>query len=253
MASINNFSSELVEKVASAVRIGVLTGAGISAESGIATFRGDDGIWKKFKPEELASMDAFMRNPELVWEWYEQRKKIIKEVKPNAAHKILADMEDHFPYFTICTQNIDSLHFRAGNKNVMELHGNILRTRCSRCGKVIFDIALEKGKGLPHCSCGGLFRPDVVWFGEMLPEDVLQQSFEVARGADIFFSIGTSAVVYPAAMLPTEAKRHGAYVIEINLEPTPLTNEADASFLGKAGEILPELWSTVKPFVQGKS
>jgi NAD-dependent deacetylase len=249
MTSRYTFSNILLEKLAAAVRIGVLTGAGISAESGVATFRGEDGIWKKFKPEELAHMDAFMRNPELVWEWYEQRKKIIKEVKPNAAHKVLAEMEDHFPYFTICTQNIDSLHYRAGSKNVLELHGNILRTRCARCGKMVFDIVLEKGKNLPLCSCGGMYRPDVVWFGEMLPADVLQQSLEVARSADVFFSIGTSAVVYPAAMLPSEAKRHGAFVVEINLEPTPLTNEADASILGKAGEILPELWSTIKPLL----
>ena len=239
------FSPQLIDRLVKATNVAVLTGAGISAESGVPTFRGADGIWKKFKPEELASMDAFMRNPELVWEWYEHRRKIIRDIKPNPAHYTLRKMEEYYPYFSIATQNVDGLHNRAGSRTVYELHGNILRSKCNKCGKIVLDVKLEKNQ-VPTCECGGLIRPDVVWFGEMLPEDVLNASFEAARSAEVYFSIGTSAVVYPAAMLPQEAKRHGAFVVEINLEPTPLSNQVDVSIMGKAGEILPQLWQQVE-------
>ncbi len=240
------FSDELVERLAGAKRISALTGAGISAESGVATFRGKGGIWQKFKPEELASMDAFMRNPELVWEWYEYRRRIVNSVKPNAGHYVLAEMEQSFAHFSISTQNVDGLHQQAGSKNVYELHGNILRNRCSICNRLVGEVAFEKGKLLPRCDCGGMLRPDVVWFGEMLPAEVLEASFTDAAQADVYLSIGTSAVVFPAAMLPNEAKRNGAFVVEINLEPTPISREVDESILGKSGEILPALWARVK-------
>ncbi len=240
------FSNTLVEKLSTARHVVALTGAGISAESGIATFRGADGIWKKLKPEELASMETFMCNPDLVWEWYEYRRKIIHNVTPNSGHYTLAKMEKYYPYFSISTQNVDGLHFRAGNKNVFELHGNILRNRCVVCGRKVNDVEFKKGEKIPRCECGGMIRPDVVWFGEMLTPEVLYASFEEAATADVYFSIGTSAVVYPAAMLPAEAKKNGAYVVEINLEPTPLSTQVDESFLGKVGEILPQLWQLVE-------
>lgn len=240
------FSDTLVERLSTAHHVAVLTGAGISAESGIATFRGADGLWKKFKPEELASMDAFLRNPNLVWEWYNYRRKIINNVSPNAGHYTLAKMEKHYPYFSISTQNVDGLHSRAGSKNVFELHGNILLNRCAACGKIVTDIEFQQGEEIPRCQCGGMLRPDVVWFGETLEPEVLQASFEEAATAEVYFSIGTSGIVYPAAMLPGEAKRNGAYVVEINLEATPLSSQVDESFLGKAGEILPQLWKLVE-------
>ncbi len=248
---MTTFSNRLIQRLASAERISALTGAGISAESGVATFRGDDGVWQKFKPEELASMDAFMRNPELVWEWYEYRRKIVSSVKPNPGHYALAEMEKAYAHFSISTQNVDGLHQQAGSMNVYELHGNILRNRCSVCGGLIKEIPYEKGKLLPRCDCGGMLRPDVVWFGEMLPAEVLEESFVTAAQAEVYFSIGTSAVVYPAAMLPNEAKRNGAFVVEINLEPTPLSREVDESILGKSGEILPALWALVRKARQG--
>ncbi len=226
-----------------AKKIGVLTGAGVSAESGIATFRGKDGIWSKLNPDELARMDAFLKNPARVLEWYEHRRSIIDNVAPNAAHKTLAEMQDYFDSFVISTQNIDGLHKKAGSDSVYELHGNILRNRCNECGKKIDDVDLES---VPRCECGGLVRPDVVWFGEVLPVDVLDNSFAVAQQADVYFSIGTSAAVYPAAYLPVEAKMNGAFVIEINLEPTELSNVAHVSYRGRAGEILPEFWETIK-------
>jgi len=242
------FSEELLAKMGAAKSVGVLTGAGISAESGIATFRGHDGIWKKYNPEELASMDAFLKNPELVWEWYEYRRKIIHKVKPNPGHFTLAEMERFYPDFTICTQNVDGLHALAGSKNVLELHGNILFNRCNNCGKKYKETGSERGKSFLRCDCGGLLRPDVVWFGETLPALVLEKSFTIAAKSDIYFSIGTSANVYPAAMLPVEAKQYGAYVIEINLERTGLSSQVDVHFSGKSGEILPALWQAVKKY-----
>lgn len=241
-----HFSEQLLDRLIRARHVAVLTGSGISAESGVATFRGEGGIWQKFKAEELANMDAFMRNPQLVWEWYEYRRKIISEVQPNSAHFALVEMEKFYPHFAISTQNVDGLHSRAGSQSVYELHGNILRNRCNRCGKKMTDIQYEQERPLPTCECGGMIRPDVVWFGEMLPEEALEASFKEASNAEVYFSIGTSAVVYPAAMLPVEAKRHGAYVIEINLEKTPLTHQVDESYQAKAGELLPELWATVR-------
>ncbi|MBN2414036.1 NAD-dependent deacylase [candidate division KSB1 bacterium] len=249
---MSTFSQELLEKLATAKSVGVLTGAGISVESGIATFRGHDGIWKKFKPEELASMDAFLKNPELVWEWYEYRRQIIYKVKPNPAHFTLAEMESCYPEFTISTQNVDGLHALAGSKNILELHGNILYNRCNQCGKKFKDTGYEKGKPFQYCNCGGKIRPDVVWFGEPLPAQELEKSFNVAAKSDVYFSIGTSANVYPAAMLPVEAKLYGAYVIEINLEKTTLSGQVDVSFLGKAGEILPEMWQAVQKYKNKK-
>lgn len=236
------FSERLLTKLRTAESVAVLTGAGVSAESGVQTFRGEDGIWKKFKPEELASFDAFIRNPELVWEWYKHRKQILATVQPNPGHCALAKLEKRYKRFAVITQNIDNLHRRAGSTTVYELHGNIQRNYCISCRKGFSDEDIFMNKGVPRCDrCGGLIRPDVVWFGELLPMDVWEDAEKAARHADVFFSIGTSAIVHPAASLPIVAKRSGAYLIEINPEPTPITDIADEFLAGKSGEILPQL------------
>ena len=235
------FSSKLLEKLNAAKNIVFFTGAGISAESGIETFRGEGGLWTKLKPEELASFDAFLKNPDLVWEWYQYRRRIIEETKPNPGHLAIAEMEKYFDSVIVATQNIDNLHCRAGSSTVYEVHGNIERNYCLKC-KTFYsskDFSFE-GK-VPLCKCGGMIRPDIVWFGEMLPQDVFSAAEQAARESDIVFVVGTSAVVYPAAYIPVDAKRAGAYVVEINLEKTELTSFADESYFGKSVEILPKL------------
>lgn len=227
-----------------AVRVVVLTGAGISAESGVPTFRGANGIWKKFKPEELATFDAFMANPQLVWEWYNHRRQLIHEVQPNAGHYALSQMAALFPEFALITQNVDGLHLRAGSPKVYELHGNINRNRCLNCGAT--DYSDDFKEIPPYCNCGGKLRPDVVWFGEMLPEDILRKSIRAAEQADLFFTIGTSGAVQPAASLPLWAKQRGAFLVEINLEPSELSAHCDIAFQGKSGEILPQIVSKIK-------
>jgi NAD-dependent protein deacetylase/lipoamidase len=237
------FSSSLIESLCGAKRIVALTGAGISAESGLSTFRdAQAGLWNKFKPEELATAEAFRRNPELVSNWYAWRREKALKAEPNAGHFALAEMEKCVPDFLLATQNVDGLHARAGSHKMVELHGNIHRFRCfdNDCATENFD--LENGR----CrSCGGNLRPDVVWFGEMLPPDGLEQAIKAAESCDVFFSIGTSSIVYPAADLWRHAKERGAIVIEINKDPTPLTPLADYSLPGKAGEILPALVQAV--------
>ena len=234
------FSDLLLRKLKNAKTVSALTGAGVSSESGVPTFRGEQGLWKKYRPEELANFSAFIENPKLVWEWYNYRKNLIKQVEPNQGHYSLVEMENHFSDFFLITQNVDNLHHLAGSKTIYELHGNIMRNRCVDCNKQSDEFLFDENN-LPRCSCGGLIRPDVVWFGESLPSDVIAKSFEAAEKSDVFFSIGTSAVVQPAASLPLEAKRAGAYVVEINFEPTVITNYVDESIIGKSGEILPEL------------
>ncbi|MDZ7262420.1 MAG: NAD-dependent deacylase [candidate division KSB1 bacterium] len=239
------FSSKLIDLLKNARKVTVLTGAGVSAESGVPTFRGEEGLWKKFRPEELANFDAFMKNPELVWEWYDYRRKLILEVKPNPGHYALVAMENFYPDFTLITQNVDDLHRKAGSKKIYELHGNILRNRCVDCNKYYTQIDLGPDKKVPRCHCGGLIRPDVVWFGELLPAREVELAFEAAANCEVFFSIGTSALVQPAASLPVTAKQSGAYVVEINYEPTVISNIVDESILGKSGEVLPQLMEVV--------
>jgi len=236
------FSSILRSKLAMVGKVVVFTGAGMSAESGVPTFRGEDGIWKRFKPEELANFDAFIKNPDLVWEWYRHRKRLISEISPNAGHYAIASMERIFGTVTVITQNIDNLHRRAGSTNVHELHGNIGRNYCIGCGKGYPDELLISATAVPRCTlCQSLIRPDVVWFGELLPADEWDASISAAERAELFFAVGTSAVVFPAASIPLTAKRAGAFVVEINIESTDLTPKADEYILGKAGEVLPEL------------
>jgi NAD-dependent deacetylase len=230
----------------------VLTGAGISAESGIPTFRGADGLWKNYSVTDLATPEAFARNPALVWEWYRWRREIILRAKPNAAHTALVEIEKKLKKFLLLTQNVDNLHQRAGSKNVLELHGNIFRSRCVACGTVVkHEIALNCSRlinqtsdsleNLPKCNCGGLLRPDVVWFGEPIQQDAWNQSLVFLNEADTAIICGTSGVVWPAAAIPQIAKTTGVKTIEINLEPTPITPIVDASLLGKASEILTEI------------
>ena len=242
------FSDALLHNLKTAKRVAVLTGAGISAESGVPTFRGENGLWKKYRSEELANFNAFMKNPKLVWEWYNYRRNLITNVNPNPGHYALADMEKMFPEFSLITQNVDGLHYKAGNKNIFDLHGNILRNRCVDCGKVTMDLEIDIEKGVPLCDCGGKIRPDVVWFGEMLPQSVLNGAIVAAEKADVFLSIGTSALVQPAASLPLTAKFYGAYVLEINIEPTPISQSVHESILGKSGEILPKLLEQLTSF-----
>ncbi len=238
-------SNQLTNKFLSAEKIVFFTGAGISAESGIPVFRGKDGIWNKLKPEELANFNAFLKNPELVWEWYQHRKKVVSDSEPNASHRVIVEMENYFPDVKVITQNIDNLHKRAGSKNVYELHGNIERNYCIKCKKVYHDnIPLEDN--IPMCECGGLIRPDVVWFGEYLPQDQFEASYLAAENADIFFIVGTSAIVYPAASLIYKAKESGATLIEVNIERTEVSSIVNSSLFGKAGEVLPAILSDIK-------
>lgn len=241
------FPSGLVSALREAKRLAILTGAGVSQESGLPTFRDSlSGLWSQYRPEDLATPEAFERDPQLVWEWYGARRLKAGEVKPNPGHHALAEMERLVPEFTLITQNVDGLHQRAGSRMVIELHGNITRVRCSAC-HFRPDRWDETAGEVPRCSrCGAKLRPDVVWFGEMLPPDALEKAMKAARRCQVFFSIGTSALVYPAASLPHVARQHGALVVEVNLEPTPLTPSAHYFVPGKAGEILPllvqEVW-----------
>jgi NAD-dependent deacetylase len=237
-----SLSARLESVLARAERIVAFTGAGISAESGVPTFRGVDGIWKKMRPEELASMDGFLANPSLVWEWYQHRRAIIHTLHPNAGHRALAEMEHVFPQVAVVTQNIDNLHRRAGSNNVIELHGNIERNYCVKCGTPYQESGDAIPNQIPACAqCGGLVRPDVVWFGEMLPADAWESAVRACESSDLLISVGTSGVVYPAASLPLAGKRAGSFVVEVNPEPTPLTSIVDEYLAGPAGSVLPFL------------
>ena len=233
---------ELVEILLNCRSCTVLTGAGMSAESGVPTFRGQEGLWKKFKPEELATMDAFMDNPKLVWEWYNWRRDLMNKVKPNPGHFALSELEELFDTFTLITQNIDGLHHAAGSKSILELHGNIHRNKCANCNCPISEDIEIDVDDIPACElCGGRIRPDVVWFGEMLDNDIITNAFRMSEQAEVFFSIGTSALVHPAASLPMMAKRAGGTLIEINPEHTPLTEMTDFYVSARSGEFLSEL------------
>lgn len=237
---------ELISLLRGAANLVALTGAGVSQESGLRTFRdAQTGLWAQYKPEELASPQAFARDPKLIWDWYAWRREAVKGVRPNPGHYALVEMEKHAPGFTLITQNVDGLHRMAGNQRVLELHGNIQRVRCADCYRVP-ETWEDDTDSVPRCKeCGGLLRPDVVWFGESLPRDQLEAAVEAARSCEVFFSIGTSGVVQPAASLAFAAHNRGAVVVEINAEPTPLTSKANFALQGKSGEILPRLMEAV--------
>ena len=232
---------ESAKKLAEATRVGVLTGAGVSAESGVPTFRGPQGLWKKFRPEELATPEAFARDPKLSWEWYDWRRQKLAACKPNAGHEALVRLERSVAEFTLVTQNVDGLHRAAGSRNVQELHGNIWRLRCTSCSHKAEDFRAPLPELPPRCDCGGLLRPDVVWFGEMLPEGSLNSSVKAMSNAEMVLVVGTSGLVHPAASLPLVAKQAGASVIEVNMEETPLSSMADVTLLGPSAVRLPEL------------
>ena len=226
--------------------VAVLTGAGVSAESGVPTFRdAQTGLWTKFRPEDLATPEAFTRNPPMVWQWYQERRAAIARVAPNPGHFALAQMQTRFERFTLITQNVDGLHVKAGSTNVIELHGNILKTKCFDCNapQVIEVETRPDDRGAPPlCDCGKSFcRPDVVWFGEALPIAAIDAAQQAARECDVFFSVGTSTQVFPAADLPFEAKVRGAAVVEINPDETPLTQHADYVLRAPSGIALPLL------------
>jgi len=221
--------------------VAVLTGAGVSAESGVPTFRGNDGLWKHYRPEDLATPDAFSRDPKLVWEWYDWRRARIAQTKPNPGHYALAEIEKRIPRFTLITQNVDGLHELAGSRNVLRVHGSIWMVRCLSCGTEREDRRVPLATIPPKCECGGLLRPGVVWFGESLPSNVWRDAEAAASTADLFLVIGTSAVVYPAAGLAQIAKTRGARLVEINIAETALSREIDEFLQGPSGELLPRL------------
>ncbi len=229
-------------------RVVALTGAGISAESGVPTFRGEDGLWKQYRPEELATPQAFMSDPELVWEWYFYRRQLISEAEPNPGHKALVELERLLgDAFTLITQNVDGLHRRAGSEKPIELHGNIFVNRCHDCARRFPDDALNFEELPPRCpDCGGPVRPGVVWFGESLNPVDIEDAFMKSQQATLFLSIGTSAVVHPAAALPETAKRSGAHLIEINPSSTPLSPLADRVIRESSSQALPRLVEAVR-------
>jgi NAD-dependent deacetylase len=228
--------------------VAALTGAGVSAESGVPVFRGEEGLWRNYRPEELATPDAFQRNPRLVWEWYNWRRELIGKCRPNAAHETLAQMEKALTDFTLITQNVDGLHQAAGSENVLEVHGNIWRIRCTVCDYLTEDHRVPLPDLPPDCpECGNLLRPDVVWFGEPLPREVLEAAWAAARRCRLMLVIGTSAVVQPAASLPIVALRNEAQLVEINPAETSLSRHAHEVIREPAAEAFPDWWEAHRP------
>ena len=234
----------VADKIRQAKKIVFVTGAGISQESGIPTFRGNDGLWRKYDPMQLATIDAFYRNPKLVWEWYEDRRKNILAAEPNPGHKAIADLAKHKEVWVL-TQNIDGLHQRAGSKSVLELHGSIITIKCTVCN---FKDKITGGfsEFPPLCKCGNILRPDVVWFGEPLPQDVWAQAMTQASLCDVMVVAGTSLAVSPANLLPVYAKQNGALMIEVNPEETPMSQSMHLSIRSTSAKALPELTSLVQ-------
>ena len=229
-----------------ATTVAVLSGAGVSKESGIPTFRDAlTGYWENYNPEDLASVDGFRRNPRMVWQWYAERRRKLEEVQPNPGHYALGELERH-KTVTIITQNIDGLHVEAGSTNVIELHGNLRRYKCINCETpytVTLDMLTDE---VPLCTkCGGWIRPDVVWFGEFLPEEALVAAVEAIEACDVMLVVGTSGLVYPAAGLPAHAKQYGAKLIEVNPDETAITNQMDIYLRGASGAVLPELVAAI--------
>ena len=234
-------TARLRELVGRAERVVALTGAGISAESGVPTFRGKDGLWEGRRVEDLATPEGFARDPRGVWEWYDARRRQVAACVPNAGHLALARYEALRPGFTLVTQNVDGLHRAAGSRRLLCLHGDIFTVRCVAEGTEREDRRVPLPEIPPRCGCGAMLRPGVVWFGEPLPEREMAEAAAAAGRAELFLSIGTSALVYPAAGLPAIARRRGAYLVEINLEPTPLSPLADEVISAPAAQVLPDL------------
>ena len=234
----------VAQKLKDSRKIVFVTGAGISQESGIPTFRGKDGYWRKYDPMKLASIDAFYDDPKLVWEWYDDRRKNILDVKPNEGHFAISQMEE-FKDVVVLTQNIDGLHQRSGSTNVLELHGSIIRIKCTVCDFI--DNITENFESLPpKCKCGSMLRPDVVWFGEPLPQNIWQSAIKEASVCDVMVIVGTSLVVSPANTLPVYAKQNGAILIEVNPEKTVMSNDMALSIQATSAEVLPKMLSIFK-------
>jgi NAD-dependent deacetylase len=239
-----SISGELQERFAQANNVLVFTGAGISAESGVPTFRGggDSAVWKGIPFDMISSAGMLARDLPGVWEWFNYRRGLLETVKPNPAHNAIARWQTRFKDLTVVTQNIDGLHQAAGSRKVIELHGNIWRARCLECESLYEVRDLKFEASVPVCfDCGGDLRPDVVLFGEMLPVGAFEAAAMRAQMCELCFVVGTSAVVYPAASIPEIARAASAYVVEVNPEPTPLSDLCDEVLAGKAGEILPLL------------
>lgn len=232
------------QKLAAARSVTVLTGAGISADSGVPTFRGADGLWRNFRAEDLATPEAFERDPRLVWAWYNWRRELIATKRPNPAHEAVAEMEQRFEQFWLITQNVDGLHRDAGSRKLSEIHGNIWKVRCTACGRIgeNRDVPIAI---LPMCgNCGGLLRPHIVWFGESLAEDDLEACAAALQTSDLCLIIGTSGLVYPAAGFGSIAKQAGAFIVEINLDATPQSTLVDVALQGRAKDVVPLLLQT---------
>jgi NAD-dependent deacetylase len=235
---------KVADRIRGASKIVFVTGAGISQESGIPTFRGKDGYWRKYDAMSLATIEAFYENPKLVWEWYEDRRKNILAAKPNAGHIAIAKLAE-YKDVAVLTQNIDGLHQKAGSKNVYELHGSIIRIKCTKCS-FIEDMPESFDVLPPGCKCGNILRPDVVWFGEPLSQDVWIDAIMHAQSCDVMIIVGTSLIVSPANSLPLYAKQNGATLIEVNPDPTPMSEHMDISVRDTAAGALPRFVSVFK-------
>lgn len=236
----------VIEAAASCLRdarsLIVLTGAGVSAESGVPTFRGSGGLWRNYRAEDLATPEAFARDPRLVWEWYDWRRSVLADCRPNPAHEVIAAWERRFGSFLLATQNVDGLHAAAGSERLVELHGCIWKLRCTQEGRCWEDRTVPLPEMPPRCpDCGGLARPNIVWFGEALPDGAIERVADALQQCDVFMSCGTSSVVQPAASFAVMAARRGASVIEINPEETPLSGLATVSIRAAAGQVLREI------------
>ena len=240
---------ELVDRLRQARHVVALTGAGISAESGVPTFRdAQTGLWANYSAEELATPEAFLQNPRLVWDWYAWRRSLTQRAAPNAGHFALARFSTLFAELTLVTQNVDGLHARAGSRDVIELHGNLDTTLCFAERTLVADV-VDDGTTAPRCPrCGAFLRPGAVWFGEGLPPAALARAERAAQTCDVLFSIGTSSLVHPAAGLPLIAKRRGALIVEVNPLATPLTPHADHVLAGPAGRVLPQVVAELEAF-----
>jgi len=237
---------EVAKYLLGAKRVTVLTGAGVSKESGIPTFRdAQTGLWANYNPEELATPEGFKRDPKLVWQWYDYRRKLLNDAEPNPGHRAIVELESLVPKLTVVTQNIDGLHQKAGSTDVVELHGSIKKFFCfdkkHHADKVPFDLEEP-----PKCHCGSMLRPGVVWFGESLPPDALTRGVTECETSEVVFVVGTSALVQPAASLPLAAYNRGAKVIEVNPEETPITELTDVFLQGPSGEMLPQVVASLK-------
>ncbi|MBL8018739.1 MAG: NAD-dependent deacylase [Leptospirales bacterium] len=228
-------------QIRKARRLAVITGAGVSAESGIPTFRGSGGLWRNFRAEDLATPSAFQRDPKLVWEWYDWRRGICKAAEPNPGHLSIAKLESLLPEFLLITQNVDGLHNRSGSRNIAEIHGNIWRARCTLCGNQFDLLETPLSRIPPRCNCGGLARPHIVWFGETYDEELLEDVLDFLSAADTLLVVGTSGMVPMPVYLTRHAMSHGAFAIDVNPEDSELTHVVNISLRGKAGEVLPQI------------